>query len=248
MIQLLSDSDAERLLQSKAEDPQLIKIQALLKAYGTGYDFCRFYCQSIDKHHAAYLCKLDDSGVLWLGERSDLQEWTDFLGMLGLTEVSVVGENGWKLKQDMAGGIYQTGNIFVKLNSCLSKNVETPETVSLSKVFAVICRCFPNVTQKQFDGWYCDISHRIRHGVCQVFLYRESAAAVVLSYGRTAIISQLCVLPEHRRHGVGSQLIQRIESVYSGKKLVVFSKDEATDVFYRKNCFSPGERWFTLHR
>lgn len=248
MIQLLNDFDAEKLLQSEAEHPQLAKIQALLKAYGIGYDFCRFYRQNINENDTAYLCKLDDSGVLWLGERSDMQEWTDFLGMAGLSEVSVAGGNGFELQRGDTTCTSQSGNIFVKLSSYLSENTEKAEAVSLPQVFEVICRCFPDLTQNRFDSWYCDISHRIRHGVCRAFLYRESAAAIVLSYGQTAIISQFCVLPEHQRHGVGSKLIKMIESVYSGQRLVVFSRDEVSDAFYRKNNFLPTERWFTLHR
>ena len=248
MIQLLTGFAAKQLLQREAEHPQLAKIQALLKAYGTEYDFCRFYRQNLDENDTAYMCKLDDSGVLWVGEHSNIQEWTDFIGMAGLSEISVAGKNGFELQNNDTAYTCQSGNIFVKLSSRSPADIEKEKTTSLSQVFEVVSRCFPNLTQKQFDGWYCDISHRIRHGVCKAFLHRESAAAVVLSYGQTAIISQFCVLPEYRGHGVGSQLIKIIESVYSGQKLVVFSKDEASDDFYRKNDFLPAERWFTLHR
>ena len=48
MIQLLTGFAAKQLLQREAEHPQLAKIQALLKAYGTEYDFCRFYRQNLD--------------------------------------------------------------------------------------------------------------------------------------------------------------------------------------------------------
>ena len=65
MIQLLTGFAAKQLLQREAEHPQLAKIQALLKAYGTEYDFCRFYRQNLDENDTAYMCKLDDSGVLW---------------------------------------------------------------------------------------------------------------------------------------------------------------------------------------
>ncbi|MDD6236100.1 MAG: GNAT family N-acetyltransferase [Clostridiales bacterium] len=248
MIQLFTQADMERVLQIEAEHPQLIKIQALLQAYGIGYDFCRFYRQQEDGRDTGYLFKLDDSGVLWTEEDADIGEWSDFFGMIGLSEVSAVGRTGCRLQKECPVFGCQSGNIFVKHNSLTETSVQSVETTSLTQVFAVICRCFPNLTTAQFDGWYCDLSHRIRHGVCKAFLYRESAAAIVLSYGQTAIISQFCVLPEYRRNRVGRNLMQAIESVYSGKKLVVFSKDSLSDSFYGNIGFLPAERWFTFYR
>lgn len=236
-----------QLLQREAEHPQLAKIQALLKVYGTEYDFCRFYRQNLDENDTAYMCKLDDSGVLWVGEHSNIQEWTDFIGMAGLSEISVAGKNGFELQNNDTAYTCQSGNIFVKLSSRSPADIEKEKTTSLSQVFQVISRCFPNLTQKQFDGWYCDISHRIRHGVCKVFLPPGVCGG---RFELRTDRNHLTVLrvAEHRGHGVGSQLIKIIESVYSGQKLVVFSKDEASDDFYRKNRFLPAERWFTLHR
>lgn len=248
MIQQFNQADMERVLQIGAEYPQLMKIQALLQAYGIGYDFCRFYLQQEDGRDTGYLCKLDDSGVLWTEENSDIGEWSDFFGMIGLSEVSAVGRTGCHLKNEYPVSGCQSGNTFVKYTSLTGTNVQNVETTSLTQVFAVICRCFPNLTTAQFDGWYCDLSHRIRHGVCKAFLYQEVAAAIALSYGQTAIISQFCVLPEHRRNGVGRNLMKAIENVYSGKKLVAFSKDSLSDSFYGNIGFLPAERWFTFYR
>ena len=79
MIQLLTGFAAKQLLQREAEHPQLAKIQALLKAYGTEYDFCRFYRQNLDENDTAYMCKLDDSGVLWVGAHSNIQDCRRYL-------------------------------------------------------------------------------------------------------------------------------------------------------------------------
>ena len=248
MIQLFNQADMERVLQIDAEHPQLMKIQALLQAYGIAYDFCRFYLQQEGGRDMGCLCKLDDGGVLWAEEDADIGEWSDFFGMIGLSEVSAVGRTGCRLQKECPVFGCQSGSIFVKYTSLSVTSVQSVETTSLTQVFAVICRCFPNLTTAQFDGWYCDLSHRIRHGVCKAFLYQEVAAAIALHDRKTAIISQLCVLPEHRRSGVGRNLMKAIESVYSGKKLVVFSKDSLSDSFYGNIGFSPTERWFTFYR
>ncbi len=245
MIQLLTEQDADCLLKQRAEHPQVAKIQALLSAYGITYDFCRFYRQSLGEGATAYLCRLDHSGVLWVGADADVREWYDFAGMTGFTEISVAGEKADALRRIGAGFDWQSGSVFVKYISQKATDAEQLTSVSLSEVFAIVKQCFPNVTDKQFDSWYCDISHRIRHGVCKAFLYRDAAAAVVLHYGNTAIISQLCVLPKYRGRGIGSELMQVIENSYGGCCVVVFSKDERSDAFYRKNRFQLTESWLT---
>ena len=58
------------------------KIRALFLAYGTDYEFCRFYRQG-----SSFLSLLDNTAVLCDSEDIDLEEWAGFITMCGCREL-----------------------------------------------------------------------------------------------------------------------------------------------------------------
>lgn len=104
------------------------------------------------------------------------------------------------------------------------------------RLWQIVSRSFEGIT----DLWYTDISHRIRHGVSRGYLYDNKAVLTVdFTYGGTAYISSVAVLPGERGQGLGRRLLYSVsrELLKENKTGVVWA-DESTADYYRKLGFA----------
>ncbi|MDE6733453.1 MAG: hypothetical protein K2J77_11330 [Oscillospiraceae bacterium] len=81
MIRRVSSEDELFELPKRGVEAQ--KIRALLNAYGTKYDFCRFYVSE-----DYILCEMNGSFVVSeIAENGDIEEFADFFTFSGFSEI-----------------------------------------------------------------------------------------------------------------------------------------------------------------
>ena len=93
----------------------------------------------------------------------------------------------------------------------------------------------------EFDLWYADMSHRIRHGVSRAFMCDNvSCACIDFVYGGYGYISQVAVSPEHRGNGYGRKITHMVSGELAGMGAVsrLWAYDDVYD-FYRRLGFEP---------
>lgn len=244
MIRLLRPDEVPGILAADG-GWQLLKLQTLLAAYGTGYDFCRFYRQ---EESAALLACLDDSALIWSADGADWGELASCLAMARSKSLLTEEVQGRALLPLLPGASCRTGAILEKRAVCGEGGAlyEAADMPALRAAYRLLAESFG--MPGGFEAWYCDLSHRIRHGVCRVFLYDGRACATAAERGDRVLISQAAVSTECRRSGVGTALFRALEAAYSGRELAVYSKDDGTDAFYGRLGFVPSGRWMEIRR
>lgn len=205
MIRQIYDGSCLRL----SEDYYSLKTLAALNAYGTGYGFCRFYSAG-----SGNILLYNSSAVL-SGEMTDTEETGDFLKINSPdsaecppSAAALLAEKGF-----LADEYEFKRRLLFKLipqkafdNERFKENTDDP--VSLDKMYAVLKNCFGDF---QYDLWYADMSHRIRHKVSKAFMCGGSTcAAMDFCIGKKAYISAVGTLPEERGKGLGSGLLKHI--------------------------------------
>ncbi|MGN1100622.1 MAG: GNAT family N-acetyltransferase, partial [Huintestinicola sp.] len=94
--------------------------------------------------------------------------------------------------------------------------------------------------ETEFDMWYADMSHRIRHGVSKAYMHKNAACACTdFIYEGAAYISQVAVMPDERGKGYGRELLDMIscELLNAGTVPRLWAYDDVMG-FYRSIGFS----------
>lgn len=217
---------SEELSQLPHKGIEAHKIRALLLSYGTKYDFCRFYASE-----DIILCEMDGSFVVCeTGKIGDISELADFIAFNGFTEI-FCSETIWEM-------------LSCKLKCC-SKRVDlmrfcgTPvgcaevETEPpLDKVYKILSSSF----EIDYEKWYVDMSHRIRHNVAKARKLGSSALVIQHNLNGEALLSQIATIPKERGCGSASRLISSVCAELSESDVYVICEDKLVP-FYRKIGF-----------
>ncbi|MDE6728204.1 MAG: GNAT family N-acetyltransferase [Oscillospiraceae bacterium] len=205
------------------------KIRALLSAYGTQYDFCRFYVSE-----DFILCETDGDFVLSEigGEKHSehVEELADFLSFHGFSEVFCSRSLGEGLSD-----LLQCSVQIVNLMRFCGKAVECADiekSPPLDEVYSILQTAF----DIDHDWWYVDMSHRIRHNVASARKLGRSALVIQHDLNGEALLSQIATVPEARGQGVASRLILSVCAELSESEVYVLCEDRLLP-FYRKIGF-----------
>lgn len=211
------------------------KIRALLRAYGTGYDFCRFYRQE-----CAFLSQLDGSWVL-CGE-ADFEELAPFLIMSGFSELFCTTEAAQALcKQGNFARHDLNLMIFRRCESedfCACDLPDLDFSPPLSEVYEILKTGF----DVPFEPWYLDMSHRVRHGVTRFAAIDGSCLCVQHEQCSEALLSQIATLPELRGQGRASRLIRAVCARISAREIMLVCEDALVPFYERAGFAKSGKR------
>lgn len=195
MITRLTSPKQLELLPKRGIEAQ--KIRSLLKAYGIKYDFCRFFCQGGD----TFIAALDNNFVLCNGLAADYEELSEFFAANGFNEIFCAQNAALELKRYIKLFVRQVN--LMKFRGAAVQSDFDHEPV-LDEVYAVLETAF----DFEYEPWYLDMSHRIRHGISRCCSLDGSAVLVVQhNLNGEALLSQAAVLPERRGAGLAKRLI-----------------------------------------
>lgn len=210
------------------------KIRALYAAYGGGYDFCRFFRQG-----STFLAALDGSFVLCCGSGTDWEELAGFLTMHGFTEIFCTEGGAGFLGKYLP---VQSNEVFLMSRDGSGSGAELPECAP-SAVWDIISSRF----EIEFEPWYLDMSHRVRHGVTRCVSNGKAALVIQHELNGEALLSQVAVLPEHEHEGHARALINEVCHSLGGTVQVLCEK--SLTEFYKKCGFElSAEKYAVLNR
>ena len=200
----------------------LVRIQSLYRSYGTNFDFLRFYCQIIDDQVTAVMSIMDGNATI-VSNNADYDEIIDFLAVIGAK--TVYSESKLPLEIVEYGYVVNKSVIPIeaKLKEC-----------RLSSIYNIMSTSF---SLPDFDTWYPDMSHRIRHNGA-VAISNNIGAAIGLKGNNCALISGICVDEKERKKGLGSQLLYDLIDNLSSSEIYALVDINGPINFYTKNGFS----------
>lgn len=214
-----------------------IRIKSLLNAYGTGYDFAVFYKQINDNDEVtAIISKLDGDFTISC-DNGSFDELSEFIEVIGYTSCLCD-----ELRN--CNKIYDEGVIMAaerKIEFQLP-HIEVDEYPKLMDLFN-----FEDYESADFEAWYVDVSHRIRHGCAKAYsvnVNNEIISSGIFSsiYNNDAILTSVHTAPEFRRMGYGSALVSHMMCDVQGKVYLMREMNK-NERFYSRLGFSNIGKW-----
>ena len=205
------------------------KITSAVAAYGTGYDFCRLYYADSGGYILAYNGSMLCDGVF------DADELSVFAGTLNADNI--------ELSSDIALHI---GDEYKKVGRTLFELTPKENDIDRGcvKQNTLLHECFEIISAgfgiTDFDPWYVDISHRIRHGVSDIYIYKSTTVTKVFDNNGMVFLSHIATAPQARGKGTARSLLYYLcgELSRGGKKVYLYARDERRS-FYEEAGFIP---------
>ncbi len=217
-----------------SDNPIIGRICAYYRAYGAGYDFCRFYIGG-----DCLIMRYESELLIYAGKNADFDELLFFIQAQGDCTVTVNEE---------FGGIFEKshGNTAQKLYKMSRRcDGDKPDCAAeLSDEYSAVGEVIKDsfgLCGGAYDGWYADICHRVRHGVSRIAVIKKDgrvAAVCVVMYqsGGEGFLSDICVRDEYRGQGLGREILGAVENLCGADRLSLVCKEENIG-FYRRCGF-----------
>ena len=237
MIRTVTDKESLYAALGEHRNIYTEKIRSLADAYGFGYDFCRFWAQDGGAVVGSYY---GDATAADCGDISAVraEELSAFIGC---------GQFGralmpYELYERLGGGAHAQKRLLMKAGGSIVKTddidkVRTYPAVSISEIYEIANSGF----DIDFNKWYTDTSHMLRHGTAQLYTLGGSSCAVkMFSSGGITYLSYICTLPGERGKGLAKRLISHIctKEAEAGNEVFLFCEEELR-AFYEKADFVP---------
>lgn len=228
----------------RADEECLIRIQALVKAYGCDVPFIQYFTDE----QGGFLSIMDGTAVL--SASNNAEEWVIFIQMhpdiCALHCSSVVAptlmSGGWQGREGVVMR-YEGATPEADASVCVSP--------SLPKVYHLLEQHFPGISP--FNYWYPDVSHRLRHQCSHIScVIRDgevvSTAMTVAETNCEAIIGQVATDSRYRRQGMAATCVKSTIFQCKDKTLYILPINENAERLYGKLGFSPCGVWYELQR
>ena len=249
MIKLIEqESEFDRALLLKTLSGH--KMLAYVKAYGTGYDFCRFY-KITDEKGTGFMFMINSTLIICDdGKLENIDEIQLFISMN--LPFRVEGSQHI-LKSIKLNNHYQPLNRTVFELVPDNQPIESIEDFvefnpHLPDVYKILSEGFPNIAD--FSLWYTDTSHRCRHGISRTFTYRNSTtASAVFDVEDVVLIGQVATTESARGRGYAREFLRWLAGFFNGlgKKSYLLALDVRVS-FYREIGFKEVEKEIVLER
>lgn len=235
MILLVDESN--RAITEKYLDnpnPFACRIFSQLLAYGTGERFLEHWVQLEDNEPRAVISRMDGNITIFCESADD--ELLEFIEAVGYNTV---------LADKELFPQYWSGEILMKFvgkpETEIFDNIDFTPTIR--EIYFILEKCQGEGFEvPDFDSFYPDMSHRIRHNLSRVLAYRLDGQAIACCItsaetNNCAIISGVACLPEYRGKGYASRLIAKIAESLGKRDIFVFCREELIG-FYSRLGFS----------
>ncbi len=248
MIKLIeSEKDFDyNLLKSTLSGKKML---SYMKAYGLGYDFCRFY-EITDENGRGFMFIINSTLIICSDDRLSA---TDELEMFIRMNMPFRIEGSQKIlgELDVSDSYQRLHRTVFELVPDGSENVLDEDIdfdPNLTEVYDILSEGFPNIAD--FSLWYTDTSHRCRHGISRVFTYKNSTtASVVFDIENEVLIGQVATKIEARGSGYAREFLKWLAGFFNnlGKRAYLLALDVRLS-FYREIGFREVESEFVLER
>lgn len=215
------------------------KLLSYLNAYGTSYDFCRFYSIQ-DNGVYAYMFQINSTLVISSALPLPPEEILCYINIYQPYRIEApfyilnslgIPDGYKKLKR--------TQFEFSQHEPDSSFNESLiDENPNLMEVYDILAEGFPSM--QDMSLWLTDTSHRVRRDISKIYLYNHCTTATILfDIDNNAVIGQVATKTSHRGKKYARELLYWIGSKLrsQGKNITLFALDYR-ESFYQEIGFS----------
>ncbi|MDE5833919.1 MAG: N-acetyltransferase [Ruminococcus sp.] len=246
LVEQENEFDRELLLKSLSGR----KMLAYLKAYGTGYDFCRFYRIS-DENGKGFMFMINSTLIICADENLQATEEINLFVSMNLP-FRIEGSQHILRNIKIPEHYQQLNRTIFELipddNPLESIEEFVDFNPNLPDVYKILSEGFPNIAD--FSLWYTDTSHRCRHGISRTFTYRNSTtASAIFNIENVVLIGQVATTESARGRGYAREFLKWLAGFFNGlgKKSYLMALDIRVS-FYREIGFREVEHETVLER
>ncbi len=240
MIKRITDKNI--ILMYEKNDLFSLRIKSLANAYGTQYDFAAFYAQlDSDNKCTAVLSSLDRDFTVShnIKNISQFDEISEFICAVGYSSVLTDDSFVFKNTQYNSHGVIMTA---AKKPEYSIEYAVIDEYPKLMDIFNL-----DNYESWDFEAWYVDLSHRIRHGTAKAYslnINNQIVTSAVFSsiYDGDAILSSVYTEPAFRKKGYGKMLVSYMLCDIKGRVHLMREADK-NENFYKSLGFVNNGIW-----
>lgn len=128
---------------------------------------------------------------------------------------------------------------------------EIVQTSNFREVYHLLSKTDPHsFSTVAYDGWLCEMSHKYRHGLAEVFVLIKdkqicATASLLFESRERVIIAAIATEPSQRGCGYASRLTSYLvqRALEKGKTPYLFTREDTLERFYRRCGFVPAGRW-----
>lgn len=243
MIRHIENADAidkEKLLKTCCGR----KILSYLQAYGTGFDFCRFFVNDTGS-----VMLLINSTLLITGEHFERDELLAFADMNRPFRI----EGSDKAIELLTGidGYQKLHRTIFRLKADENSSVDESDInfqPKLDDVYRILSEGFPNLLDYQL--WLADTSHRVRHGLSRVFSYKDATtASIVYDIDGYVLVGQVATKISARGSGYARVFLNWLADYLSKQNKTAFLYAlDTRESFYREIGFEVHNDEYVLER
>ncbi len=205
------------------------KILAAYNAYGSGYDFCKFYSCGNGIIHTYNTSMVIDGDI-------DIDEIELFINMTKPVSIEAKSEMPLQLCEKYC---MKHRTLFNVKSGKTDININDVKVNSFTeRCFEILSESFENLTD--YSAWYVDISHKIRHNVSELYLYDSTTITRQFNINGFIFLSHIATAPEERGKGTARRLLYCLgnEAEKQGENAYLFALDHRRS-FYETIGFEP---------
>lgn len=211
-----------------------MRIKSLCRAYGFEKSFLSFYA---DSENQALISVYDNHAIAFFKSEKSAAYYSNSLNFLA---ASVLSNRHLALSEKTE----TKGNIYINQNP--EKGLYENVSEELDDAFAILKQVFPeSFRDEDYNSWYADSSHRIRHGESRVFTIPEKATVSLRASDKgRALISEFGTVEAERRKGYGKALLAHLTFVADATEIALFSQSKSSDEFYEGCGYKKLGEWY----
>lgn len=227
------------------------RINTTLAAYGTDDRFVRTWYEEKDEKLVAVMQLTEGAAVVKCRQDADFDSLTALLQFVGAKTVIGDRESVKNLPFMVSGqGMLMTCDSL----SAPAATAQPVDSEQLADLYPVLFGESAKENDKRaFAAWFADLSHRVRHGLCECFaIYKNniavSCAAVLYSNAQYGCIGAVATRPEFRKHGFGKDctLAATQNVIAHGQTACLACADSGIHQWYEAMGFSVCGEWAEL--
>lgn len=230
--------DFKKLNMFNETDIYSVRVKSLALAYGFEYPFARFYTQTDDNGNVtAAISALDFDYTLAFTDEANQQELLSFFDTIGFA--TLLSSDDFDLNCN-----YETGSVMksVKSFDIVERGFSFDEHPNLTELFKYL-----DYDNKDFDSWYVDLNHRIRHNTAKaasLCVDGQIASVGILSSITPdgAILSGVKTQDDFRNNGYGSALVKSLVADV-GVTVYLMREENKNEKFYINSGFINDGKW-----
>ena len=252
MIRHIEDAESLETLAFLQEDPLFPRLAVNAAAYGLSSLFFDLWVQQTEKEPVAVMGRLDGQMTLVARDGFDAGELALFLQAAGFETLLCKGAAARRLpffRAQTAVLLRRKKQVFPAETGLALDWAPSPRTL-----YALLKTCTgASIRLPPFDGWYVDVSHKLRRGLIRAVTACEGGGPVgcAMTAGESeghALLCAVAVVPEYRGRGYGRALVDAMSETLqkAGKQVFLLRDASENEAFYRSLGFEPLEEYAFL--